>query len=323
MLLFAGGVRWGALGALALLVLFIAGISYNLALGRRPNCHCFGQIHSAPIGPGTLVRNFVLLAVATFIVVEGGRYPSPSAFAWLGAMTTAGRLTLATDLILFALILIQAWFTMHLIRQNGRIITRLRAVEAPLGIDGAALVDEHAGLYVGTKAPGFALGSLDGGMVTLNELCDRGLPVMLIFSHPGCGPCAQLMPEVVDWQRNHSEKITIALITKGTDQENRAKHAEYGLRNILLEGDSNISEGYQVGATPGALLVGKDGIVASRVAFGAENIRTLFKRTIGLTPLIQISTQTPRTPLNKEPIPLTQDEFAQPDFQATARRPTA
>src|SRR5262249_23794370 len=68
MLLFAGGVRWGALGALALLVLFIAGISYNLALGRRPNCHCFGQIHSAPIGPGTLVRNFVLLAVATFIV---------------------------------------------------------------------------------------------------------------------------------------------------------------------------------------------------------------------------------------------------------------
>src|SRR4051812_36652319 len=40
---------WGALGTLILLVLFIGGISLNLARGRTPDCHCFGQLHSAPV----------------------------------------------------------------------------------------------------------------------------------------------------------------------------------------------------------------------------------------------------------------------------------
>jgi uncharacterized membrane protein YphA (DoxX/SURF4 family) len=34
---------WGGLGALILLLLFVAGIGYNLARGRQPDCHCFGQ----------------------------------------------------------------------------------------------------------------------------------------------------------------------------------------------------------------------------------------------------------------------------------------
>src|SRR3712207_5861145 len=41
---------WGGLGALTLLLLFTVGISYNLARGRTPECHCFGQLHSTPAG---------------------------------------------------------------------------------------------------------------------------------------------------------------------------------------------------------------------------------------------------------------------------------
>jgi hypothetical protein len=48
---------WGGAGALALLAIFIFGIAVNMARGRRPDCHCFGQIHSAPVGWTTLVRN--------------------------------------------------------------------------------------------------------------------------------------------------------------------------------------------------------------------------------------------------------------------------
>src|SRR5215208_582186 len=55
---------WGALGALALLLVFVVGISVNLARGRKPDCHCFGQLHSAPAGWKTLARNGVLAAVA-------------------------------------------------------------------------------------------------------------------------------------------------------------------------------------------------------------------------------------------------------------------
>src|SRR5277367_6554107 len=51
---------WAADGVLALVVLFIVGISISLARGRTPECHCFGQLHSSPAGPKTLVRNVVL-----------------------------------------------------------------------------------------------------------------------------------------------------------------------------------------------------------------------------------------------------------------------
>src|SRR3712207_3335387 len=62
---------WGALGALALLSLFVAGISINLARGRKPDCHCFGQLHSAPAGWKTLARNAVLAAVAGLLPRAG------------------------------------------------------------------------------------------------------------------------------------------------------------------------------------------------------------------------------------------------------------
>ena len=67
----AASAWWGALGALALLLLFVAGISINLARGKKPECHCFGQLHSAPAGWRTLARNGALAAIAGFVLWEG------------------------------------------------------------------------------------------------------------------------------------------------------------------------------------------------------------------------------------------------------------
>ena len=66
-----GSAWYGALGALALLILFVAGIGANLARGRRPDCHCFGQLHSEPVGWPTLARNGALAALAGFVVWQG------------------------------------------------------------------------------------------------------------------------------------------------------------------------------------------------------------------------------------------------------------
>jgi Methylamine utilisation protein MauE len=38
-LVFGGFAKWGAVGALCLLLVFIVGISVSLARGRRPDCH--------------------------------------------------------------------------------------------------------------------------------------------------------------------------------------------------------------------------------------------------------------------------------------------
>src|SRR5438876_3041113 len=83
---------WGALGALVLLLLFVAGIGYNLARGRTPDCHCFGQLHSAPAGWPTLTRNLILAGVAGFIVAFGRSTPGLGVFDWLAALTVPQRL---------------------------------------------------------------------------------------------------------------------------------------------------------------------------------------------------------------------------------------
>src|SRR2546425_12138740 len=80
---------WGAVGALAVLVLFVTAIGYNLARGRTPDCHCFGQLHSAPVGWSTLVRNLILAAVAGFVVGLGRTNAGASAVGWLGTLAIA------------------------------------------------------------------------------------------------------------------------------------------------------------------------------------------------------------------------------------------
>ena len=57
LLLPAASALAGALGALTLLLVFSVAIAANLARGRTPDCHCFGQVHSEPVGARTLARN--------------------------------------------------------------------------------------------------------------------------------------------------------------------------------------------------------------------------------------------------------------------------
>src|SRR5918995_2390598 len=78
---------WGALGALGLLLLFVVGISINLARGKKPDCHCFGQLHSAPAGWKTLARNGALAAVAAFVVWQGSDGVGPGPLGWVGGLT--------------------------------------------------------------------------------------------------------------------------------------------------------------------------------------------------------------------------------------------
>ena len=84
-LLPAASAWWAAVVALVLLLLFVAGIGSNLARGRTPDCHCFGQLHSAPAGLSTLIRNLVLAALAALVAVFGRSTPGPGVLDWLAA----------------------------------------------------------------------------------------------------------------------------------------------------------------------------------------------------------------------------------------------
>jgi uncharacterized membrane protein YphA (DoxX/SURF4 family) len=59
--------RAGGIAALALLLT----LSVGIARSETPDCHCFGQLHSAPAGPRALARNFALAALVGFVLVAG------------------------------------------------------------------------------------------------------------------------------------------------------------------------------------------------------------------------------------------------------------
>jgi uncharacterized membrane protein YphA (DoxX/SURF4 family) len=68
--LVAGVARpFAAALAAALLVAFTVLLCLNLAHGRRPPCACFGSRSRSPISARTVVRNLVLLALATVALV--------------------------------------------------------------------------------------------------------------------------------------------------------------------------------------------------------------------------------------------------------------
>jgi len=294
---------WGAVGALALLLLFIAGIAFNLARGRRPDCHCFGQVYSRPIGWSTLLRNLVLAAVAGFILGFGRNTPGLSAFAWLAALSLPQRLELVAGLLLLALLVGEGWLLLQMLRQQGRLLLRLEALEGRMAAGGTAgqpapveaQAAPPAGLPVGIVAPAFALPGLYGETITLDFLRASGKPVLLLFSDPGCGPCTALLPEVGRWQRDYAGKLTVTLISRGTVEANRAKTSEHGISQVLLQHEREIAEAYQDRGTPGAVLVRSDGTIGSPLALGADAIRALVASAIGL-PVLQAA-PTP-APLN-------------------------
>ena len=287
----ASSAWWGALGALGLLVLFVMGISINLARGRTPDCHCFGQLHSAPAGWKTLARNAVLAALAGFVVwsgYEGGGGAGPSALSWLGALSAAQLLSLLGGVVVLALLAGQWWFLVHLLRQNGRLLVRLEALEASIATDGSVAPSQNGtpvppaeGLPVSSTAPEFSLSGLHGETLTLEALRAPGKPVMMLFTDPGCGPCNALLPEVGRWQEEHQEKLTLALISRGDPDENKTKAQEHALRNVVLQKDWEVSESYEVRGTPSAVLVSSEGKVASPVAGGEEGIRALLSYAVG------------------------------------------
>jgi len=267
---------WGAIGALALLLIFVAGISYNLAHGRTPDCHCFGQLHSGPAGWTTLIRNLLLAAIAGVVVGFGRGSAGPGALELLAQMTVSQRLELLVGALLLVVLVGEGGLLLQMMTQQGRLLLRIEALENRLG----AAPARQPGLAVGTPAPAFNLPGLHGETMTLEALRARGKPLLLFFTDPGCGPCTALLPEIGQWQRDHAAKMRVALISRGTVEANRAKVTEPGVTQVLLQKDREVAEAYQAYGTPSAVVVRQDGTIGTPLAQGADAIRALITTTL-------------------------------------------
>ena len=177
-LLLRATARWGAVGALLLLLVFSAGVARAMSRGEAPDCHCFGQIHSEPAGRSALIRNAVLAVAAALIAVAG---PGPSLDGALGGLRAAQIALVATSVLAagLAVAVAQLWADRRRLRSE---LDAARAAEAP------------PGLPRGTTAPEFELDAVRGPAGSLTELTERARPTVLVFVSTGCGPCQAMLP---------------------------------------------------------------------------------------------------------------------------------
>ena len=276
LLLPAATASAGAIGALALLLLFSGAIAFNLMRGREPECHCFGQLHSAPSGPGTLLRNAGLAALAALTLAGTLRRSDTSAIGWAGRLDGAE----AAVLVAAAVLLVAGTLAfLSLLRAHGRLLVRLEHVERALADAGLEL-DEPAeimplGLEPGTRAPGFAVADSTGAEVTLDDLLAPGVPLMLLFASPHCGPCQELLPEVATWQSEHGDRLTVAVAADATPADVRAEAEEFALARVLVDQGGGLYAAFEANGTPSAVLIAPDGSIASHVASGVAGVEAL------------------------------------------------
>ncbi len=264
LLLPPGTALVGLAGALALLAVFSAAIAYNLARGRTPDCHCFGQLHSKPAGARTLLRNAGLAAIAVFAL----------AASWLGGLSAAELLAVAASVVTLLVVSVGGYVVVSILRAYGDVLVRLERIEGQLGVADEVELPE-IGHEPGTPAPAFALESVAGRTVSLEQLLEPELPVLLVFTSPTCGPCRELLPDVAAWQKAHAERVTIAFASEGEATAVRREAAELGLAHVLVDAELELYEQYRASGTPSAVLIAADGTIASWVAPGRGPIERL------------------------------------------------
>ncbi len=131
----------------------------------------------------------------------------------------------------------------------------------------------RSGLKAGTRAPDFSLPTIDEGELSLADF--RGVPVLLVFSDPQCGPCDELAPQLQEVHLRQPE-LQVLVVSRRDVEANRTKATALGLTfPIVLQKQWEVSLKYAMFATPIGYLVDERGILASDVAIGVGPILAL------------------------------------------------
>ncbi len=283
-LLLPATTAWfGAILGFLLLLVFIGGMLYQMAQGNAPDCHCFGQIHSEPVGTKSLIRNGIFAILSFFLILQGrenqgasildssNNAPEGNVMAFILSVATVGLLAAAV------------YFLKLISEQQTQIMRRIEILEL-ISHEGRTeterenLTSPHDGLPIGSPAPDFVLPDMNNKNLAFEHLLMQAKPILFFFVSPTCVPCAALLPEIDAWQRELKDKVNFVFISSGNAKENLDKLAGANLKQILLQKDREVSELFGAQWTPTALFVNSDGTIASRLAAGDKAIRELVEK---------------------------------------------
>lgn len=255
-LIFVPTARWGGVGAVLLLLVFVGGITTALRQGRRPDCGCFGSLRPAPIGASTLVRNTALLVLAAFVVISA---PGPAIDGWVAAHSPEEVAVVSAAIV----------------------ATLAAIVYLPSVVDraGPAITGGPAPLAIGTQAPDFMLLEAHGTQRNLPSLLTTECPLVLVFASPTCGSCVSLFPDLARWQRSLAERLRIAVVVGADGDAARSIAEDHGIVTVLSDPETAVTRAYGITASPSAFGLTSEGAIANGPAVGPDAIEELLRLT--------------------------------------------
>jgi len=276
-LLFVSMSWAGAAGALLLLTTFIGGMIWQMVQGNAPDCHCFGQIHSEPVGKKSLIRNIVFALMALVLVFSGRNNQGLDL-----AATPAGMVQMVLILFLVTLGILLLGYLVKVAAQQNEIVRRLGVLEfassEPGAVERNEAGDPSDGLPIGAPLPDFAVPDLNGRIVQFDHLLAENKPFLFLFVGPQCSPCEMLLPEINEWERVLSNKLKFVFVSHGDVAVNKAKFGVDPLRTVLVEKERTFANSVNAKWTPTALFVDSDGNIAGHIAPGDIAIRRLIEQ---------------------------------------------
>lgn len=304
----------GSIGALILLLSFIGAMIWQISQGYAPDCHCFGQIHSEPVGKKTLVRNIGIAILALFLAVQGRDGQGMSL-----AENNSDMIQILGLLSILVVSAVVIFYLKRISEQQTEIIRRIDVLET-ISHDGVALQrqeagDPHDGLPIGAPFPDFEMPDLEGKLTELGDLLSNRKAILFLFVSPTCEPCKALIPDIETWQHELSDKLNIVLISTGNLEDNRDKFGGLA-EKVLVEKKREFAESVMAKWTPTAVMTGADGKITSHPAAGDAAIRELVEK-VKASDLSQpfIYFTSPRSQIKPPKIGKTVPEFSLEDIE--------
>lgn len=241
-----------AVVALVLFVSYLVVIVRALGFDYPVTCSCFGRLGLGEVTRRTAVRN-VLLVVLALLAVWSATAPD-SVVARLATARAETWLWLA--LVVLTVAVVVATF-------GG---TKGGPLASPTATDEAAegeLVD-----YARQPLPYASLEDETGRSLPLTTLISQGA-TMLVFVSPGCGPCATPIERIPAWDELLGPVRVRAVVSMPL--EAALGSVPHLAERILHDPQATLARIFGIG-TPGAVLLGGDGLLAGGPVQGSADV---------------------------------------------------
>lgn len=267
---------WNVVPTGASLLLVVAYLAIVVVALRAPEpvaCGCFGAEDTAPVSRWTLLRNLLLVLAAGLALADAllggevpGRLADPETWGWL-----AGTLV-AVLLVLLA------------VDSGDSDSSGMDGTEPPAA--GEETDEDDLADYVRAEIPEVTVLDPDGHPLSLRGLAGSGAQ-LLVFLSPGCGSCAGIARDLPRWRERQLPLSVRAVVHS---QWVDSADTPVWLETALIDRDGDAARALGVRGTPGAVLLGADGLLAGGPVLGSRDVREFYVDIAGqLEAAVQLS----------------------------------